>query len=70
MLRTQGSTEGVCYFGIFLILLGAIYTFIGKVYERSNRWVYRSENPKRYWLAVGAYYLCGLIMIGLYLLSE
>jgi uncharacterized membrane protein len=54
-------------FGLFLIILGIVYTCIGKAYVRFNGWVYRVEEPKRYWSAVSTYYIFGAVMIGLFL---
>ena len=50
------------------MLLGVVYTCIGKEWSRS-RWVYRAEEPKRYWFEVTTFYLCGSLLIGLYLLT-
>ena len=46
-----------------MVLLGVIYTFIGKVWTRSC-WVYRAESPKLYWCQVASYYLGGAVLIG------
>jgi hypothetical protein len=54
-------------FGMVLLFLGVVYTCIGKVYVRFSRWVYRADEPKRYWLEVAIYYLVGLVCIGLFL---
>ena len=51
-------------FGVFLLLLGVVYTCIGKSYIRFQRWVYRSEDPKEFWWSVAMYYLVGILLIG------
>ena len=58
---------GFFTFGIFLILLRLVYTYIGKVWDRGGGWVCRAEKPKRYWSEVATYYLLGSASIGLFL---
>jgi len=54
--------------GMFLLSLGVIYTYTGKVWARyRNCWVHRADEPKRYWSEVVVYYLLGLGLIGLFL---
>jgi len=49
--------------GIVFLLLAILYTCIGKAWSRSYTWIYRTKEPVRYWLEVGAYYLVGLGLI-------
>jgi hypothetical protein len=55
--------------GMFVLFLAAIYTYTGKAYIRFHGWVYRADEPKRYWLEVVAYYVVGVGLIGLFLYS-
>lgn len=50
-------------FGIFLLFLAAVYTYIGKAWNRGGGWVYRAKEPKRYWWEVATYYLGGIGVI-------
>lgn len=54
----------IWFFGAFLVLLGVWGTCTGKVWTRFGRAIYRAENPKRFWVAVLAHYLCGIFLIG------
>jgi len=56
-------------FGMFLLFLAVVYTYIGKAWIRFHGWVYRADRPKRYWLEVIMYYLGGIGLIGLFLYS-
>lgn len=40
--------------------------YTGKAYVRFRGWVYREEQPKRYWLEVAMYCLVGLGFIALF----
>jgi hypothetical protein len=55
--------------GIALIVLGVVYTCMGRAYARFRGWVNRADNPKGYWLAVASYFVggAGLIAYALYL---
>jgi hypothetical protein len=53
--------------GMFVVFLAVIYTYTGKAYIRFHGWVYRADEPKRYWLEVIAYYVVGVGLIGLFL---
>ena len=55
--------------GMFVLFLAVIYTYTGKAYIRFHGWVYRADEPKRYWLEVVAYYVVGVGLIGLFLYS-
>ena len=50
-------------FGMWVLFLAVVYTYIGKM-RIGSRWVYRANEPKRYWLEVGGFYLVGVGMIG------
>jgi hypothetical protein len=58
--------KGFFTFGMFLVLLGTVYTYTGKAYVRFQGWVYRAKEPKCYWEVV-TYYLLGIGLIGLFL---
>jgi hypothetical protein len=53
--------------GMFVTSLAAGFTYIGKVSDHSFGWIERVKDPKGYWLALAAYYLLGLGLIGVYL---
>lgn len=53
--------------GMFLLSLAVAYTYTGKAWIRMHGWVYRAEEPKRYWLEVAVYYLGAVFLIGLFL---
>lgn len=54
-------------FGMFLLFLAVLYTYLGKVGLRGGGWIYRAKEPRRYWWAVAAYYLGGVFLIGFFL---
>ena len=54
-------------FGTFVLFLAVVYTYTGKAWIRFHGWVDRADEPKRYWLEVAAYYLVGVVLIGLFL---
>jgi len=54
-------------FGMFLLFLAVVYTYTGKAWIRFHGWVYRAEEPKRYWLEVAMYYLGGVGFVGYFL---
>jgi hypothetical protein len=54
-------------FGMFLLLLAVVYTYTGKAWIRFHSWVYRADEPKRYWLEVATYYLLGVGFVGYFL---
>jgi hypothetical protein len=56
--------HGWLVFGVFLLFLGVIYTYMGKSYIRFQGWVYRSEEPKEFWWSVAAYGLGGIFFVG------
>ena len=55
--------HGLLLFGVSLLLLGVVYTCMGVSYERFNRWIYRSKEPKKFWWSVAGYYLLGIFCI-------
>ena len=56
-------------FGMVLLVLATVYTFIGRVYVRFSGWVYRADEPKRYRFEIAMYYLAGMVCIVLYLVK-
>jgi len=58
---------GFFTFGMFLIFLGLVQTYLGKAWLRGGDWIYRTKEPRRYWLTVGMFYLCGLLSVALFL---
>jgi len=66
-LWTVNSERGLPIFGIFVVFLAVVYTRTGKAWIKYNGWVYRADEPKRYWLEVILYYLLGFGCIGLWL---
>ena len=54
-------------FGMFVLFLAVIYTYTGKAWSRFRGWVYRAEEPRRYWLEVAMYYLLGFGVVGYFL---
>lgn len=53
--------------GMFVLCLAVIYTYVGKAWRRGDGWVYRADEPRRYWLEVVTYYFLGVSLIGLFL---
>ena len=51
-------------FGMFLILLSLIQTYLGKAWLRGGGWIYRAKQPIRYWLTVAMCFLCGVLSVG------
>jgi len=58
---------GFFTFGMFLIFLGLVQTYMGKSWVRGGGWVYRAKEPKRYWSNVATCYLGGVFLIGIFL---
>jgi H+/Cl- antiporter ClcA len=50
--------------GIALIVLGVVYTCMGRAYARFHGWVNRADDPKGYWRAVASYLVVGAGLIG------
>jgi len=55
--------HGWLVFGVCLIFLGVIYTCMGESYEKFHGWIYRSKEPKEFWLSIVGYYLTGISCI-------
>lgn len=50
-------------------LFGAVFGMCtGKTWARFHGWVYRAEEPNDFWTLVAAYYLGGVIFVGLFLI--
>jgi hypothetical protein len=58
---------GLFVFGIGVIFLAMVYTYIGKVWDHSSAWIQRAKDPKTYWCAVAVHYLVGLGFVAYYL---
>jgi hypothetical protein len=56
----KGSPNTLFAFGVFVLLLGLVYLISGKVWVRFQGWVYSNEEPRRYWLELALYFVCGL----------
>jgi hypothetical protein len=54
-------------FGLFSLFLAILYSYLGKAWNRSNAWIYRTKEPTQYWLLVGTYYLSGIAFVAYYL---
>jgi hypothetical protein len=58
---------------LFLIIGGIsltaalVWTCTGKAWTRFHGWVYRAEEPKRFWLEVAMDCLIGVAFIGIFL---
>jgi hypothetical protein len=58
---------------IYLILAvisfsaAVVWTCTGKAWIRFHGWVYRAEEPNRFWLEVAVYFLGGVLFIGLFM---
>ena len=51
--------------GSILLFAAVMWTYTGKAWVRLNGgWVYRAEEPKRFWLEVAIYYVVGISFIG------
>ena len=53
-------------FGIMLFLMVVASTLTGETFEGRHGFVYRAEEPKRFWWNVVFYLLFALFLIGLY----
>ena len=49
--------------GIALIVIGAVYTYMGRAYARFHGWFYRVDDPKGYWSEVALYFVLGTVLI-------
>jgi hypothetical protein len=66
LFGVQSPPYGLLVGGVGLIVIGAVYTYTGKAYARFHGWISRADDPKGFWLEVGALYLFGLGLIGLF----
>jgi hypothetical protein len=58
---------GFFTFGMFLIFLGLVQTYLGKAWLRGGGWIYRAKEPIRYWTTVATFYLFGLLSVAFFL---
>lgn len=56
--------------GIILLIFVAACTLIGETLEPRRAFVYRAEEPRRFWWNIVFYFLAGLICIGVYLFQN
>ena len=49
--------------GIALIILGVVYTWMGRVYARFHGWISRVDDPKGYWSGIASYFVAGAVLI-------
>jgi hypothetical protein len=55
---------------IFLVVGGLsisaalVFTFMGKVWVRFNGWVYRTEEPRTFWVQIAVLFLGGVWFVG------
>jgi hypothetical protein len=55
--------------GVISFFAGAVWTYTGKAWDRFHGWVYRAEEPTRFWWEVSMYFLVGVLFIGIFLLN-
>jgi hypothetical protein len=53
--------------GVLSFSAAVVWTCTGKAWIRFHGWVYRAEEPNRFWLEVVTYYLIGLGFIGVFM---
>ena len=53
--------------GAISLTAAVVWTRIGRVWVRFHGWVYRDQEPKRFWREVGMEYLMGVVLIGIFL---
>ena len=58
---------GLLFFGLFLILLGAVGTTTGEAWARFGRVICRDKQPRQFWGLIAVDYLGGVFLIGYYL---
>jgi hypothetical protein len=54
-------------FGVISVFAAVVWTCTGKAWIRFHGWVYRAEEPNRFWLEVVTYFLIGVCFIGYFL---
>jgi len=52
--------------GIVLFVMAGVFALSGGTFEPHSGIVYRAKEPKRFWWNVVAYFLGGLLFIGVY----
>jgi hypothetical protein len=55
--------------GVISFSAAVVWTCTGKAWIRFHGWVYRAEEPNRFWLEVVGYYLGGAVFIGAFMYS-
>jgi hypothetical protein len=53
--------------GVIFFSMAVVWTCTGKAWIRFHGWVYRAEEPKRFWLEVVTDYLIGFGLIGVFI---
>jgi hypothetical protein len=53
--------------GVISFFAAVVWTYKGKAWIRFHGWVYRAEEPIRFWWEVAMYYLVGVCFIGYFL---
>lgn len=71
-LRASASPLLCLTWGFFEFSVGLYGALYGRVRGRYSGWVYRADQPKKFWSDVVTSFLAGLVMIGysLYLASR
>lgn len=67
-LRSQLPPDVFGVFRFISIVAGAVFTYTGKAWVRFHGWVFRAKEPKWFWWEVALYFLCGVGLIGYFLL--
>jgi hypothetical protein len=55
--------------GIIFFSAAVASTCAGKTYGQYGGWAYRIKEPAKFWWAVAAYYLGGILFFGMFLYS-
>jgi hypothetical protein len=53
--------------GLISFSAAVVWTCTGKAWIRFHGWVYRAEEPNRFWLEVVTYYLIAAVFIGVFI---
>lgn len=53
--------------GLISLSAAVVWTCTGKAWIRFHGWVYRAEEPNRFWLEVTTYYLIGVVFTGVFM---
>ncbi len=59
--------HAVALFALLMFAIAVFGTFTGKIWGRNGQKIYRTKNPKTFWLGVASYYAAGFVLIGYYL---